>query len=106
MAEPRGHSGTAGGVFGLLVFLVGVAILGSTFLLARELFTRDPNELLGIQPGQELNLNSAGATLITVVAKVLLLLVMAIIGGMISSRGIRMYSDSRGVKPTPKVDPE
>ena len=98
MAEPRGPSGVAGGVFGILVFLAGVAILIFTFRLANELFSQDPNQLLGLTKTSDLDLNSAAAILGSVVIKVLLLLVMAVVGGMVANRGIRLYADSRATK--------
>lgn len=102
MAEPRGPSGAAGGFFGILVFLGGVAILIFTFRLANDLFSQDPNQLLGLTKARDIDLNNAGAILGSVVIKVLLLLVMAVVGGMIANRGIRLYADSRA----PKVHPE
>lgn len=101
MSEPRGHSGTAGGFLGVIVFLAGVAILVFTFGLARDLFTQDPNQVLGLTKDKPLDLNNAGATLVGVLLKVLLLLVMALVGGMIANRGIRLYADSRGTKEAP-----
>jgi hypothetical protein len=98
LSEPRGQSGTAGGVLGVLVFLAGVAILVFTFGLARDLFTQDPNQVLGLSKDKPLDLNNAGATLVGVLLKVLLLLVMALVGGMIANRGIKLYADSRIVK--------
>lgn len=103
MAEQRGHSGIAGGVFGIIVFLAGVAMLLFTFKLASDLFTQDPNQLLGLTKDEPLDLNNAGASFAGVVFKVLFLLVMAIVGGMIANRGIRLYADSRGAK-APKTD--
>lgn len=98
MAEPRGPSGAAGGFFGIVVFLAGVAILVFTFRLANDLFSQDPNQLLGLTKANDFDLNNAGAILGSVVIKVLLLLVMAVVGGMIANRGIRLYADSRSAK--------
>lgn len=104
MAEPRGHSGIAGGIFGIVVFLCGVAMLVFTFKLASDLFTQDPNQLMGLTKDKPLDLNNAGSLLAGVVFKVLFLLVMAIVGGMIANRGIRLYGDSRGGKaPKPEA---
>ena len=98
VTEQRGHSGIAGGIFGLIVFIAGGLLLAFTFKLAIELFGKDPNELFGLQSGKPLDLNKAGATLAATVVRVLLLLIMAIVGGMIANRGIRLYADSRGAK--------
>ena len=89
----RGH--VAGNLFGLLIFIAGVALLAYTFKLAIELFGREPKEMLEIVPGKPLDINNAGAQLAGVVVKVLLLLVMAVVGGMIANRGIRLYADTK-----------
>lgn len=85
----------AGNLLGVLIFIGGILLLLYTFKLATDLFGRDPANLLGLEKGKPLDLNNAGAQLAGVVVKVLLLLVMAIISGMIASRGIRLYTDSR-----------
>ncbi len=99
---PRRSGHIAGGLFGILVFLVGVTLLGITFKLAIDLFVVEPSTLLGIQAGKTLDINNAGTQLIGVVLKILLLLVMATVGGMVANRGIRLYADS---KPAPKEKP-
>ncbi len=99
---PRRSGHIAGGLFGIIVFLVGISLLALTFKLAIELFGREPSDLLGIKTGKTLDLNNAGTQLVGVVLKILLLLVMAVVGGMMSNRGIRLYADS---KPAPKDGP-
>jgi hypothetical protein len=92
---PRRPGHIAGGLFGILIFLAGVALLALTFKLAIDMFGREPAELLGIKAGKALDLNNAGTQLIGVVLRIFLLLVMAIVGGMIANRGIRLYADSK-----------
>lgn len=77
------------------MFLGGIALLAFTFVLAIRMFSVEPNALLNIGPGQPLDLNRAGATLIAVIVRILLLLVMAVVGGLIANRGVHMYADSR-----------
>lgn len=96
---PRRSGHIAGGLFGILIFLAGIGLLALTFKLAIDLFGKEPSDLLGIKQGKALDLNNAGAQLAGVVLKILLLLVMAIVGGMVANRGIRLYADS---KPSPK----
>ncbi len=87
--------GTITGILlGILVFLGGIALLALTFKLAIDMFTTDPNKLFGLE-AKTLDLSKAVATLMAVVVKVLLLLVMAIVGGLIANRGIHLYADSR-----------
>lgn len=93
----------AGGLFGILFFLLGAALLVMTFRMAFELFGREPSDLLDLQKGKPLDLNNAGAQLVGVIVKILLLLVMAVVGGMVANRGIRLYADSKPQKHPDKV---
>ena len=101
METPEVHynqRGTIAGILlGILVFLGGIALLALTFKLAIDMFTTDPARLFDLQ-GKTLDLSKAVATLMGVVVKVLLLLVMAIVGGLIANRGIHLYADSRHSK--------
>lgn len=85
----------AGTVLGIVTFLAGIGVLVFTFKLAFDLFGVEPASLFDLKPGAALDLNKAGATMMGVVVKVLLLLVMALVGGVVASRGIRLYADSR-----------
>lgn len=84
----------AGIVLGIIVFLGGIALLALTFDLAIEMFRTDPSTLFGLQ-GKPLDVNKAVTTLMGVVIRILLLLVMAIVGGVVANRGIHLYADSR-----------
>lgn len=83
-----------GMLLGILVFLAGIGLLFLTFRLAIDMFGTDPSKLFNLE-GKTLDLSKAVATLMGVVVKVLLLLVMAIVGGVIANRGIHLYADSR-----------
>jgi len=87
----------AGILLGILVFLIGIALLAFTFKLAIDMFSTDPQRLFDTG-GKTLDLSKAVATLMAVVVKVALLLVMAIVGGLIANRGIHLYADSRHSK--------
>lgn len=79
---------------GLLIFLGGVALLFFTFKLAFDQFTAPPTQTLGIQSGKAIDLDKAGTNFANLILKVLWLIVMAIVGGLISNRGIKLYGDS------------
>lgn len=84
-----------GTVLGIVTFLAGIGVLVFTFKLAFDLFGLEPASLFDLKPGAALDLNRAGATMMGVIIKVLLLLVMALVGGIVASRGIHLYADSR-----------
>lgn len=94
----RSRSPLAGPILGVLAFLVGLALLGFTFKLAWDLFGVEPAKLFDIQPGKTLDFQKVGTMLLAVFVKVLLLFVMALVGGVFASRGIRMYADGRAPK--------
>lgn len=77
---------------GLLTFLGGVGLVVVTFMLARDMFTTDPGEALGIKPEQTLDMNAVAAAGMFVLFRVILLIVMAGIGSIVSNRGIRLYA--------------
>ncbi len=77
---------------GLLTFLGGVGLVVVTFMLAREMFTTDPREALGIKDGQVLDMNAMLAAAMSIIFRVILLVVMAGIGSIVSNRGIRLYA--------------
>lgn len=97
MADRKSGSGLAGGLFGILVFLGGVALLLTAFKLAYDMFSVDPVQNFRPKQGEALDLGQVVPSLISVVMKILLLLVMSIVGGMIANRGIRLYADGRSV---------
>jgi hypothetical protein len=82
-------------VLGLLAFFGGLALLVFTFKLAFTMFGTDPYALFGIGKGKVLDLNTASATLMAVIVKILLLVVMAAVGGVIAKHGMHLYVDSR-----------
>lgn len=88
---------------GALVFLGGVALLVFTFKLASEMFLTDPATYFKSPAKTPIDVNVLQGSILGLVFRLILLLVMAIIGGMIANRGIRMYSDSRGSREPAKM---
>lgn len=85
----------SGSLLGLFVFLVGVGLLAFTFKLAFEMFSAPPQNALGIQKNQPLDLGQAGQSFIGVLIKILMLVVMGLVGSMIANRGVTLFSGSR-----------
>lgn len=86
----------------MLTFLAGVALLFFVFRLAYDMFTVAPAEAIGAKPGQTLDLNQMVSELGAVVIRVILLLVMAILGGVVANRGIRMFADAGAIRESSK----
>jgi len=84
-----------GVLIGLVIFFVGVGLLVETFEIARNLFLTPPQSSLGIQMGQTIDITKASSSAITLLFRIILLVVMALIGSMISNRGISLYSGAR-----------
>jgi hypothetical protein len=95
-AEDRDRLGSLTGV---AVFLGGIALLGLTFSLAYGMFTRDPADALGLQPGRPLDINQTGVLAAAIVFRVLLLIIMCVVASVIANRGIRLYMAGRGLPP-------
>ncbi len=97
--EPRPQRDWFGSLIGIMVFLGGVSLLAMTFKLAFEMFTVPKETALNIQvkPGGkgELDFVTAGNSLGTILVRILLLVVMALVGSWISNRGITLYASSR-----------
>ncbi|MEQ1934954.1 MAG: hypothetical protein ABL962_13935 [Fimbriimonadaceae bacterium] len=95
MSEDLKPSGSAGHVLGILVFLTGIILIGVTFKLALDMFSIDPAKAFDLGPSKALDIAKVVPTLLGIVVKVLVLCVMAMIGGMIAKRGIQLYVGSR-----------
>lgn len=83
-----------GSVVGLLVFLTGIALIGLAFFLAHQLFNTPPSESLNLGDGQSLNITRTVQALLGLLARILLLLVMCAGGGVIATRGVKLYASS------------
>ena len=90
LSSARRRRGSA--ALGLLVFLVGVALIGFSFKLAYDLFLTPPEVAMRVTPGQPINIDQTAASLTQLVVRILILAVMAGLGSMIANRGIRLYA--------------
>lgn len=88
-----------GSSVGILVFLIGIGMLGLTFALAYRMFEIPPAQALGQTQGQTLDLNEALRSGVNLIGRILMLLVMCVVGSVIANRGIRMYAAQRISKP-------
>jgi hypothetical protein len=93
-AVARTHRDFLGSVFGLLVFLGGIALLLLTFRFAFQMFETSPEKTLQIKPTQAINLAVTGSNLVGVLLRTLLLIVMAFVSSLIANRGISLYHHS------------
>jgi hypothetical protein len=93
--EKRAQTSWTGVTFGIIVFLIGIALLLATFKWAFDQFSVPPENALHIAAGKPLDISMAVQSFAGLIIRVLLLLVMAVVGAIIANRGIKMYTDSR-----------
>lgn len=79
---------------GLLVLLIGLAMIGLAFWLAYRMFLVPPSQALRLVPGEMIDLGSTATSLIQVVVKVVMLVLMAGFGSLFANRGIKLYESS------------
>jgi hypothetical protein len=89
-----------GSVLGLAVFLVGVGLLLLTFKLAFNMFSIPPEKALNLKDANTIELGTVGSTLTGLVKQILLLIVMALTGSLLGSKGVHMYTESRALSST------
>ncbi|MBX3111029.1 MAG: hypothetical protein KF857_03395 [Fimbriimonadaceae bacterium] len=94
MAERRRDALSA--TFGLLTFLVGLALILFAFKLAYDIFTVPPRLAMEMKPGEPVALGKAADGMFQVVVRVVLLVAMAGFGSMVANRGIKLYAAERG----------
>lgn len=99
MPSPRTLRGSAAaGWLGFLVLAGGLAILVATFQQAWDLYHTPPKAALGLEGGKPITLEDTAPAAIGVLIRILLLVAMALIGSLISARGIQLLTapKSRG----------
>ena len=87
-----------GRILGLIVFLAGIGVLAVVFVFAYGFFT---SQSCGVQipagPDAEAAPTSElGASAVVILAKILSLIVMAIVGSIIAGRGMQLYFTATG----------
>ena len=94
-----------GRILGMLVFLAGIAILVVVFVMAYHFFVSPGSDIqIAAQPGsREAPTTQLGASALRMLARILALIVMAIVGSLIASKGIHLYfrASGRGAAPSP-----
>ncbi len=87
-----------GRIVGLLVFLVGVALLGLVFAKAFALFGAPPAEALGLKftgdPKRDPTAALIGSQFGWLLFRIAYLFIMAIAGSLMSQKGINLYFSS------------
>lgn len=84
---------------GLAIVAGGMAILYSVFREALHLFATPPAVAFNLEAKKPIDVPSAFNSIFGVILKVILLIIMAWLGSVITNRGIFLYSQS---KPGPK----
>ena len=94
----------AGRLLGILVFLVGIAILVVVAVLAYDLFTATTSSLQ-VKPDAGPDATSAlGASAMRLIYQILLLIVLCIAGSLVAARGLHLYFVATGPS-TPRNNP-
>jgi hypothetical protein len=91
---------------GLLVLLVGLAMIGLAFWLAYQMFLVPPSQALKLVPGEVIDLGATATSLIQVVVKVVMLVLMAGFGSLFANRGIKLYEASLAARAARSHRPE
>lgn len=88
-----------GRVMGIIVFLGGVGLLVFVFILAYDFFTADSIVIPPAPPNGEAPSIGAviGQSALQMIIRIALLIVMAVVGSMLASRGIQLYFASTGI---------
>lgn len=84
-----------GTMVGLAIVAGGMAILYTVFREAWSLFATPPHVALNVQPGKPIEMNSAFNSILGIIIKIILLVIMAWLGSVITNRGIHLYSHSK-----------
>lgn len=92
MKPPRDWLGRS---FALLILLIGVGLMLTCFWFAYQLFQTPPQRLMTNPQTNSPDLAHLLAGVWASVRSILLLVLMAIVGGMIANRGITLYLNVR-----------
>ena len=84
----------AGSLLGILVFLIGIAILVVVAIKAYGLFTASLNPVQA--KGGDMT-TALGASVVRLIYQILLLMVLCIAGSLVAARGLHLYFVAGGV---------
>ncbi|MCG9895833.1 MAG: hypothetical protein MH204_10205 [Fimbriimonadaceae bacterium] len=101
---PSRSADRPGIALGLLTFLVGVGLILFAFWLTWQMVQTPPAEALGFEEGQPLDLNRLAVNGLGLLIRIILLVVMAGLGSMVASRGIRLYAGRAPAGPRERAD--
>ncbi len=80
-----------GRLLSITVFLTGIVLMLIAFWLAYRMFQTPPQRLFPSAGGSNPNLNAIATGIWAALRGILLLVLMAIVGGMVANRGINLY---------------
>jgi hypothetical protein len=111
--RPADHPArTSGAIIGILVFLLGVALLGYVFLQARGLFEQPPPPLPQAVPAGSPEAATApaptmvlGQNLAYFLQRLLVLFLMCVAGSLIAGQGVNLFFKTLAAAPPPPSDP-
>jgi hypothetical protein len=83
-----------GSLIGLAVFAGGIVMLVTVFGFAKSLFDATPQQALGLSSGEAIRLETTGANLVMLLVRCLVLLVLAVVGSLVASKGATLYGQS------------
>ncbi|MFA4015324.1 MAG: hypothetical protein RUDDFDWM_000404 [Candidatus Fervidibacterota bacterium] len=95
----NGHS-TLGSIIGIIVFVIGIALLVASFILTYELFQALEKERLALlqnPTGSEHIAASIISWVLRSIFRLACLFVMGFIGSLIAARGAHIYGASRAI---------
>ncbi|HZT41463.1 MAG TPA: hypothetical protein VFA07_04715 [Chthonomonadaceae bacterium] len=91
----RPHTDWIGKIVGMLVFLLGVALLGFVFHWAFDLFNKTPSAALGLHftgdPKKDPALAAIGSQFAWLLFRIAFLFIMSLAASLIANKGINLY---------------
>lgn len=102
-APRSGRPDWLGSALGVATFLLGVYLLWQTFQWAHEILVQSPEQALKLDKDKAVDLGVAGQSLVSIAQRLLALVLMAGIGSMIATRGVKLYLASRSSSLAPAL---
>lgn len=90
-------------VVGMIVFLLGVALLIFVFFIAHDLFVTPPAQALGLKftgdPKRDPQVAAIGTQFVALLFRIAYLIIMSIAGSLIAQKGVNLYFSALHVTP-------